>query len=974
VIKLDSDITMTRVAWAGDIIQTVADRLFGEVADPGDLSTVCLILGEGRAQNECRFRLAGHARDRGVNAMIGPQITTFEQLAAATPLSDCDIVPNSALQLTLLDALKEHDYLYGKASPLALANDLLQLFEQITRHDVQLPDNAEDLFHRIQHAYGSENNSQTLDSRFADRESKLIHHIWQALKSQLKDEGRIDSASAYAMQLELVAQKHRDWRFVYVGLEPIQSLEIHCLNLLAINNRVEIVTYVANQNDFYIDAVTALPRNREHERDNFYDLMLMPPAQQLSARKQQCLAQYPNSPIQEKVFIYACHNLEQEAQAIELQIRDWLQQKKKRIAFICNDRKLARRVRARLDRYRIHFNDKSGWSLSTSRSASIIERWLQCLETDFNYQAFLDLLKSPLLIKRDQVKAWMNAVYAFEKNIVFMEHINSGLNRYLNACHDILQKLPESLHAPYLYMIELLQNVQAAAQEFLPFVTGKHSPAHAIDALCDSLHRLGCIDQLRQDHVGEIVIDLLQQLKHSGAIAAVDCNWTEFRTWLGYHLEYARFNPPRQASAIQLLTLEQSDIQEFDACVIGGAEMEFLPGHTRASTFFNDTACRNLGLPDVKTLFTRSFHYFRRILGFSERQSQTLPLLICHRLFDKLEPVSLSPWVEALQTSHQLIYSSNLPALHIEQWMTQLAQQSRAQTQDNNAQTRAYATIDKALMPKYFSASAYQQLINCPYQYYAARALQLQVPESIKIYMEKSDYGNLVHRCLYAFHYGIKGIAKAFSGPINEANQHLAQAHLRQLSDKVFAEAIGENFIHRAWRRKWEHCIDPYIDWYKTQQQNWRPYLGETSVSLVTPHGVTLNSTIDRIDSAEKQLRILDYKTGSIPKNEDVQNGETVQLPFYALLLKKSEYAAGNDITQIAYLKLDDGDVRLFSPLEISQIGELCEKHQHRIDNLLKQITEGERLVAWGEQNVCRFCDYQGLCRREFTMSKEGDE
>ena len=961
MISFDPAIQITRLPWASDILRQLAARLLESVNNSPDLSRVCILLNETRAQNDCRFHLQNTANQLGIPALIGPQIATLEQLAASIPLPNFEIVSDSSLQLILLDALKEHDYLYGKASPLALANDLLQLFSQITRHDLHIPEKLEDLYQRIHLAYTDDDIPASIESHFADRESQLIHHIWQALKRQLNDAEQIDASSAQATRLKLLATQRSDWRFFYVGLEPQQNLEIHCLNLLAANNSVEILTYNTKDSDFYLDKDSKL--KHIDANDSFFDHLLLPETDDIAKRKRRCLDEFPSSPIQDKVFIYACHHLEQESQAIELQIRDWLEQGKKRIAFVCNDRKLARRVRARLERYHIPLNDKSGWSLSTSRSATLVELWLQCLETDFNYQAFLDLLKSPLLVKPGDEKSWMSAVYAFEKNIIYIEQISSGMNRYVIACKNIMQKLPESLHASYRYMIALLQQVQQAADLLRPCITSNHSPAHSIDALFASLNSLGCLEQLCQDHVGNILVDLLRQLKNNADIANISCTWIEFRTWLGFNLENARFNPPTQFSYVQLLTLEQSDIQEFDAVVIGGAQMEFMPGHKRASTFFNDTACRNLGLPDLRTQFTRSFHHFRRLLGFSERPTASAPVLICHRIFNNQEPVQMCAWVEVMQTSHRLIYQQDLSATYIDDWLHQL---NPIPLGSHALRSNASAGIPGTLLPKTLSASAYQQLVNCPYQYYAARALRLQAAESIKVYMEKSDYGELVHRCLFAFHYGLKGVAKAFSEKITPANHQLANERLQQISDKVFAEAIGENFIHRAWRKKWERCINPYIEWLESQQENWQPWFGESSLSWETRYGVTLSATLDRVDTANDHLRILDYKTGGVAKNADVENGESVQLPFYALLAKKSESLARHPISELAFLKLDDGDVRLISPLPVEDIDDACDKHEQRLNALIQDIKNGNRLTAWGEESVCRFCDYQGLCRKEY--------
>ena len=57
------------------------------------------------------------------------------------------------------------------------------------------------------------------------------------------------------------------------------------------------------------------------------------------------------------------------------------------------------------------------------------------------------------------------------------------------------------------------------------------------------------------------------------------------------------------------------------------------------------------------------------------------------------------------------------------------------------------------MLPETLSASAYQDLRDCPYRFFALRALRLSVPEELEAQPDARDWGNFLHRTLKAFHH-----------------------------------------------------------------------------------------------------------------------------------------------------------------------------------------------------------------------------
>ena len=190
------------------------------------------------------------------------------------------------------------------------------------------------------------------------------------------------------------------------------------------------------------------------------------------------------------------------------------------------------------------------------------------------------------------------------------------------------------------------------------------------------------------------------------------------------------------------------------------------------------------------------------------------------------------------------------------------------------------------------SPTSFCNYIDCPKKYYYTRVLKVDESESIDEDLDASQLGDCIHKVL-------ENIYGPLNSPLNgevlkEALDHLPQLYGRSLQRPLLgrpqhrraqpvplfgggsaAEAYpqerdtplerGERLISRAW----EETIHDYP---------------------ITPE-VNLKGTIDRVDILDGTLRIIDYKTGSLAKDEitydeskEAMPGKWLQLMWYALL------------------------------------------------------------------------------------------
>ncbi|HKJ21750.1 MAG TPA: PD-(D/E)XK nuclease family protein, partial [Gammaproteobacteria bacterium] len=317
------------------------------------------------------------------------------------------------------------------------------------------------------------------------------------------------------------------------------------------------------------------------------------------------------------------------------------------------------------------------------------------------------------------------------------------------------------------------------------------------------------------------------------------------------------------------------------------------------------------------------------------------------------------------QSFHQLAYGRRMEDPSLSELVRLPATQVTRGDAQPPPRPRPYPApaADQRLLPRTVTATTHQQLIDCPYQFFAARCLGLAPPEPVTELLSKSDYGERIHRILQAFHAPVRGLPGPFSQPLTEQNREQAVAMLQEISTAVFARDLEDNFLHRGWLRRWEALIGEYVDWQIRRAGDW--HVQAVEVNAVEEHFTALfeiKGRLDRIDAGRHGSAIVDYKTGEVPGKEDIQSGEAVQLPFYALLMD-------TPVTRVEYLCLDKNRFGTRAHLEGENLRELRDQTARRLKAMMKQLHQGTPLPAWGDEQTCSRCKMEGLCRKQAWQS-----
>ncbi len=980
------------------LAETLLDRHAGILPD---LSASVVLLAQGGAAPRFRHVLLEAATRRGFEALLPPTCTTLNAWVNRFADPEQAALANSAREIVLLGALTEHPEIVRRTGAWPLVDSLLALFDELELNSCPVPDTLSDFTALLADSYGVQDRA--LEP--LGMEARWVFVLWRAWQRQLVELSVLDGAQAYRENLRLSALKlesdpastpvylagclrmvkaERDWthRLIARGLLTVVlhgqsgASGYHpdaAVTELAVELAPDMAAAVIAGGN---EAAPDKPNTRKaqppgnachaHAYSLLLDQVFAAPAAdaaaggEIAARAYRLAQIHPASPARGRLYLNESVDAEQEARAIDLQVRRWWLEGVRNIGIVTNDRKLGRRVRALLERGRISVRDAAGWPLSTTSAATALVRWLESVESDFAYAALLDVLKSPFISATLQSGQPVRAVVIFEEGLLRRCNLASGLVRYRNALTVHSGTLDRNFgDGAARAVAHLLGVVESAGNRLMPMISDRPQPATKyLNALEESLEVLGIPEHYAADEAGQRVLDELDAMRRALAGQEIRMSWSQFRAWLGRTLERHHFRPPMNGGGVELMGLPDSRLYHFEAVIIASCERDHLPLPPEYPAFFNEAVRLQLGLPRRHDRLREQLYDFRRLLESAPRVLVTL-----HREQDG-QPVIASPWIEQLRAFHRLAYGDALEHLELGRLLNSTL---CTITHRDDAPLPRPAGFPKApapsaLCPSTVSASSHQRLLDCPYQFFGCDMLGLQSPSDIKEDMDKAGYGQRVHRILQAFHGRSPGLPGPFSKPLDEKTAPEAAALLAEIGDAVFAEDLKRSFHARGWWYRWRRTVPLYVDWQKQRAQTWQVYATETDrdtqMAIGTNSPLVLRGRLDRMDQSSEGYAIIDYKTGAAASLPEILSGEQAQLPFYALLVIEPLCAA-------LLLSVDEAGVREKAVLADTDLTETRDRVGARMGRVFAKMRQGSLLPAWGDDQTCSRCTLESLCRKQ---------
>ena len=166
-----------------------------------------------------------------------------------------------------------------------------------------------------------------------------------------------------------------------------------------------------------------------------------------------------------------------------------------------------------------------------------------------------------------------------------------------------------------------------------------------------------------------------------------------------------------------------------------------------------------------------------------------------------------------------------------------------------------------------------------------------------------------------------------------------------------------EGFKDREEEKKFgEAALKMLKDFTEKEDLKINPIALEQTYKVPLNEEIMLMGRIDRIDEKPDGLSIIDYKTGSVPDEED-----KLQLAVYAIMVNKK---IQKPVKHAIYLYLKSGKKYDFETTE-----EILEKE---LDILKKKISEIllEKEFKPNINKFCGFCEYISICPKKEEIQK----
>lgn len=880
--------------WA-EVARALLNRERNTATGPLDLSGLRVVVPAFAHARLLNGALANQLNE----AFIPPRITTMSAWLAWLP-PDPSVAPATAgsERLMLLYAeLRQHAWLKKlfharrNTDLLPLAQTLLRLSDELTQAllpaVLAAPAAVED---RWQAALTQLSPSSSV---LLSDEAQLVWSVW---KSQL--DGNDPCAARYE-QMKLLAERATD---PLVWISPTAPDAFEQAFLAAYGIRQTVLPIMLDWRAGSVDAAyeTAWSELLEGAAD---------PAPDTAA---------PGLIAPDGLVLYAATSLEDEAQCGAQTIIDWLASGKSDIAIVVQDRIVARRMRALLERAQVFVADETGWKLSTTRAAAAIAAWFDVVSARAETAALLDLLKSPFLFAATADKPVQ--VMAIELALR-----NANVPGGWDAVTASLAKVPAA-H-------QLLQHIARQAALF----AGRKTVQQWIGLTKGMLEALGMRAAMEIDAAGVQVLAMLDGVARECQALTEEFSFAEWRAFISQQLEETSFAAPAVDDRVAMLPLNGAHLRPFEAVLVVGADADHLPSRPDDALFFANAVRRELGLA------TRESRQRQQLRDFAELLAINGTVVLSWQAHRNGEPNPASVWIERLQLALEHGGAQKL-----------LVHQVRIPRQNlASALPARPAPAAPHLLPRKLSASGYNSLVACPYQFFATRMLGLSGLVELSDMPEKRDYGDWLHRILSMYHANIRD---------SDIGTDAREGLLRNISDKIFGDELNKNGAALGYYARWVKAIPAYLAWANAHETaGWQFMFGEQwreKTLTWTGGAIALHGRIDRIDrNAAGEHAVLDYKTRDAASlRARLRQNEDHQLAFYGLLLDQPAAAA-------YFVALEPKQGKTGAAEAVNYAG-----WQHalseQIGTNMQAIAQGAELPATGIETVCQYCDVRGLCRK----------
>ena len=433
-------------------------------------------------------------------------------------------------------------------------------------------------------------------------------------------------------------------------------------------------------------------------------------------------------------------------------------------------------------------------------------------------------------------------------------------------------------------------------------------------------------------------------------------------------------------SGLQVMGVLETRALDFDRLIILSMNEGIFPLKKAANSFIPYNLRRGFGLPTYEHQDSVWAYHFYRLI----RRAKQVTLLYDTRTTG-LQTGEVSRFV------HQLRYHYQYPLIN------ELVVYDVASSAVPPISVQKTAEVEKLLSdflfggPRALSASAINTYLDCPLKFYFSVLEQIQEEDEITETVERDVFGSILHKVMEDLYAPFKGkLVTADLLKLLRKDQPLLTGTIaRAFAELFFKSPVvrsleGENFLTGEMIRK-------YAEKILEQDARFTPFhyiesekKVRATITLSDKRVVQLKGFIDRVDSLDRVLRIVDYKTGSgklefesveglFDKEAKDRPKAVMQVFLYAWMYQQLPEYTGM-LIQPAIYYLRTLFQRSFNPVveqkkgrgkadKVNSFQDFASDFEDKLRQCLDEIFNLDIPFTQTETGkACAYCSFRGLC------------
>jgi ATP-dependent helicase/nuclease subunit B len=597
-----------------------------------------------------------------------------------------------------------------------------------------------------------------------------------------------------------------------------------------------------------------------------------------------------------------CAGPQEEAQVIALLLRQSLERRDgTTAALVTPDRALARRVAAELRRWDIEIDDSAGVPLNKTPPGVFLRLVLDLVSEAAAPVPLLAALKHPLAAGGLAPEEFRRGLRDLERAVLRGVRPAPGLDGILSALGPDARRHQEFVERLRRLLAPL---ISAMASDDLPLRALVEAHITAAESLAESAHEPGH-RRLWSGEAGEVasafMADLLGAARGFMLRAGADYP-ALYESLLAGPVVRPRFGRhPR----LFIWGLLEARLQRADLMILGGLNEGTWPGDPADDPWMSRPMRGRLGIAPPERRIGVSALDFVQACGAPE-------VVLTRAARVAGTPTLPSRWLLRLET---VLRAAGRETALVEQrqpltWQVAL---DRGLARIVAAAPAPRPPVETR--PRRLSVTAIEAWMRDPYAIYARHILKLRALDPLDAEPEARERGISIHQAL-----------DRFVADFPDALPDDAEPRLLALGREAFGALLSRPGIWAFWWPRFERIARWFLEQERERRGSLAGLVSETSGAWVfpTPHGdFELRATADRIERHPDGLVIVDYKTGTVPRESAVARGLAPQLPLEAAIAEAGGFSEvrAAPVTSLEYWRLSG----LAVPGEIKCIAEGAE-------------------------------------------------